>query len=129
MQAATEDLLSKDNRDSDGEIGLEDTNMEDSSSEPSEIERDFDADYTFGTRRPISYKVLCDRIISLWSPKGKYKVVDLDEENYLVNFSLEEDYLKALLDGPWMVQGQYLIVRPWSPSCYRETQDLTVIVA
>ncbi|KAK6263504.1 hypothetical protein SCA6_018938 [Theobroma cacao] len=159
MSSKGEDLFLEDNRDSKGEIGLEDTNMEDSGSDPSEMERDCDADYTFRScegepaldisdrkqqklarkwRRsvvvcllglPISYKVLCDWIISLWSPKGQYKVVDLDEENFLVNFSLEEDYLKALLDGPWMVQGQYLIVKPWSPFYHRETQDLTAVAA
>ncbi|WRX14338.1 protein of unknown function DUF4283 - like 5 [Theobroma cacao] len=50
--------------------------------------------------RPISYRLLCDRIAYIWNPKGKYSIVDLDDDCFLVKFTEEEDYLRALLYGP-----------------------------
>lgn len=49
---------------------------------------------------PISYRLLCDKIVSMWNPKDKYLVVDLDDESFLVKFSYERDYIRALLDDP-----------------------------
>lgn len=42
-------------------------------------------------------------------------VVDLPNGYYVVKFDAEEDYMKALMGGPWMVFGHYLIIRRWSP--------------
>ncbi|XP_017973567.1 PREDICTED: uncharacterized protein LOC18613301 [Theobroma cacao] len=33
--------------------------------------------------RPISYQSLCNKIVSLWAPKGCYLIVDLDDEAHL----------------------------------------------
>lgn len=37
------------------------------------------------------------------------------------------DYLHALLDGPWMIQGQYLEVRRWSSNYVKGVKDLSTV--
>ncbi|XP_017974453.1 PREDICTED: uncharacterized protein LOC108661542 [Theobroma cacao] len=79
--------------------------------------------------RPISYRLLCDRIAYMWNPKGKYSIVDLDDDCFLVKFTEEGDYLRALLDGPWVIQGSYSLVQPWTPNYLRGANDLTAVAA
>ncbi|CAN1165922.1 hypothetical protein LINPERHAP2_LOCUS26434 [Linum perenne] len=43
-------------------------------------------------------------------------VVDLDRSCFMVKFANEQDYFKALTEGPWMIFDHYLIVHPWDPS-------------
>ncbi|CAL1355511.1 unnamed protein product [Linum trigynum] len=40
----------------------------------------------------------------------------LDQEFFLVKLSNDQDYYKALTDGPWVIFYHYLIVQQWSPS-------------
>ena len=54
------------------------------------------------------------RIQSLWKPKGVFRLVDVEEHFFLVTFELEEDYLKALTGGPWMIYGSYRTTQPWT---------------
>ncbi|WRX24857.1 protein of unknown function DUF4283 - like 10 [Theobroma cacao] len=51
----------------------------------------------------ISYWSLCVRVASLWRPKGKYDIVDLADNRFIVCFVDQEDFLRALLNGPWML--------------------------
>ncbi|RYQ90371.1 hypothetical protein Ahy_B09g096487 isoform D [Arachis hypogaea] len=39
----------------------------------------------------------------------------MDCDYFLIHFSDEEDYSHALLEGPWMIAGHYLIVQRWRP--------------
>ncbi|XP_057719429.1 uncharacterized protein LOC130933837 [Arachis stenosperma] len=48
-----------------------------------------------------------------WARKSKINVIDMDRDYFLVHFSDEEDYSHALMEGPWMVAGHYLIVQRW----------------
>ncbi|EOY02863.1 Uncharacterized protein TCM_017272 [Theobroma cacao] len=41
----------------------------------------------------------------------------------------EGDYLRALLDGPWVIQGSYSLVQPWTPNYVRGANDLTAVAA
>ncbi|CAL1358517.1 unnamed protein product [Linum trigynum] len=41
--------------------------------------------------------------------------MDLNNETFLVTFSNDQDYLKALTGGPWEILDHYLVVHPWSP--------------
>ncbi|XP_016205096.1 uncharacterized protein LOC107645551 [Arachis ipaensis] len=50
-----------------------------------------------------------------WERKSKINVIDMDRDYFLVHFTEEEDYSHALLGGPWMVAGHYLIVQRWRP--------------
>ncbi|MBA0583592.1 hypothetical protein Gorai_014443 [Gossypium raimondii] len=48
--------------------------------------------------------------------------MDLENDYYLVRFSEEDDYNKVLTNGPWVIFGQYLTIRPWTPD-FLTTQD------
>ncbi|CAN1837372.1 hypothetical protein LINPERHAP1_LOCUS35080 [Linum perenne] len=66
--------------------------------------------------KSIGYSYLCQRLKSLWKPSGAIQVIHLDKDCYLVKFSNEHDYFKALTGGPWMVLDHYLIVQQWEPN-------------
>lgn len=61
----------------------------------------------------LGYNGLVACIKSPWKPKGGYRIVDLENEYYLVRFDKESDYHHALLDGLWLCQSTYLTVQPW----------------
>ncbi|CAL1381755.1 unnamed protein product [Linum trigynum] len=43
------------------------------------------------------------------------EVKDLDHDCFLVNLDNEQDYYRALTDGPWVIYDHYLVVQQWSP--------------
>ncbi|EOY25852.1 Non-LTR retroelement reverse transcriptase [Theobroma cacao] len=112
MSSESEDLFSEDNRDSEGEIGLEDTNMEDSGSDPSVMERDCDADYTFGSWTIFD----CETLVSLLSQRdaGPNSSSSLDSVSWNAIALLPQVTAHSLKDentthsdsspfGPWML--------------------------
>ncbi|KAL4383861.1 hypothetical protein GQ457_15G017010 [Hibiscus cannabinus] len=64
--------------------------------------------------KSIGYRALLTHLQGMWSPRGDMSVVDLDNEYYLVRFAAEEDYIRVLAGGPWVIYGSYLTVQPWS---------------
>ncbi|CAI0380721.1 unnamed protein product [Linum tenue] len=51
------------------------------------------------------------------------RVVDLEQGYFMVKFSLESDYCRALTGGPWTISDHYLVVRKWTSS-FRITEKL-----
>ncbi|CAL1382849.1 unnamed protein product [Linum trigynum] len=66
--------------------------------------------------RSIGYAFLCNRLRALWRPTGSMDVHALDQDFFLVKLGNDQDYYKALTDGPWTIFDHYLIVQQWSPS-------------
>jgi hypothetical protein len=66
--------------------------------------------------RRIGYKALETRLKQIWVRKGVISIIDLGHEYFLVYFTNEEDYTKALEDGPWLIYDHYLIAREWTPN-------------
>jgi hypothetical protein len=66
--------------------------------------------------RRIGYKALETRLKQIWVRKGVISIIDLGYEYFLVDFTNEEDYTKALEDGPWLIYDHYLITREWTPN-------------
>ncbi|KAL4326023.1 hypothetical protein GQ457_11G031720 [Hibiscus cannabinus] len=64
--------------------------------------------------RRVGYTTLYNRIIDLWKPTNKIKLIDIENDYYLVKFSSRTDYIHALTDGPWTIFGHYITVEPWS---------------
>ncbi|RYR03236.1 uncharacterized protein LOC107646856 [Arachis ipaensis] len=63
-----------------------------------------------------------------WAKKGKINVIDMDRDYFLVHFADEGDYNHALMEGPWMIAGHYLIVQRWRPfflSSEKEVRKVT----
>nr|XP_011459910.1 PREDICTED: uncharacterized protein LOC105350161 [Fragaria vesca subsp. vesca] len=50
-----------------------------------------------------------------WQTKGGWHLVDLPNDYFIVKFNLEDDMNEVLCGGPWIIAGQTLIVRKWSP--------------
>ncbi|CAL1402240.1 unnamed protein product [Linum trigynum] len=59
----------------------------------------------------IGFVNLCNRLRGLWRPKGNMEVKDLDHDCFLVKLDNEQDYYRALTDGPWVVYDHYLVVQ------------------
>ncbi|XP_047943131.1 uncharacterized protein LOC125189962 [Salvia hispanica] len=64
--------------------------------------------------RTIGYKALCLKLRQIWNMQGT-EVVDMGCGYFLVQFLKQEDYLAAVLEGPWLVSGSYLQVQDWTP--------------
>ncbi|GAA0169103.1 hypothetical protein LIER_23656 [Lithospermum erythrorhizon] len=56
------------------------------------------------------------KIKQIWPAKGTFNIVDLGDDYFIVKFSLEEDFLKALHEGPWFANGFFLSVRLREPN-------------
>lgn len=66
--------------------------------------------------RTIAYNLLMKKIKDLWRPKSEVDVEVIDNGYFFAKFALSEDYDYAKFEGPWMIFGHYLTVRPWQPS-------------
>ncbi|KAL4387446.1 hypothetical protein GQ457_09G020350 [Hibiscus cannabinus] len=60
------------------------------------------------------YTVVRFSDIALWKPTGEFQLIDLENDYFLVKFSVEGDYVNVLADGPWTIFGHYLTVQPWT---------------
>ncbi|CAL1353352.1 unnamed protein product [Linum trigynum] len=63
----------------------------------------------------IGFIALCNRLKSLWRPVGAMEVKDLDHDCFIVKLDNEQDYFRALTDGPWVIYDHYLVVQQWTP--------------
>ncbi|KAK4279990.1 hypothetical protein QN277_011676 [Acacia crassicarpa] len=66
--------------------------------------------------RKIGYRQLRMKLQLLWKPIGQCKLIDLEDDCFLVRFKEDLDYQNALLNGPWVIYGHYLSVQQWTPS-------------
>ncbi|CAN0893219.1 hypothetical protein LINGRAHAP2_LOCUS18026 [Linum grandiflorum] len=66
--------------------------------------------------KSVGIQYTYDRLKAMWKPEGRMRMVDLDNEVFLVNFDHPQDYDKALTEGPWMILEHYLICHSWDPS-------------
>ncbi|KAL4307431.1 hypothetical protein AHAS_Ahas16G0277600 [Arachis hypogaea] len=48
-----------------------------------------------------------------WAKKDVVRVMDLEENFFLVRFFNQEDYSNALFKGPWMIIDHYLLIQRW----------------
>ena len=77
----------------------------------------------------LGFQMLITRIKSLWQLEGRYKMVDLGQDNFLFKFESKSDYLHALDGGPWIISGHYLTIRPWFPNFDLLKDEINKIVA
>ncbi|KAI9083555.1 hypothetical protein K1719_034497 [Acacia pycnantha] len=79
--------------------------------------------------RSITYHNLASRTQALWKLRGSYQLVDMERSFYCATFDLEEDYMKVLTGGPWMIYGAYLTVQPWSLEFDAKTSSISKVAA
>lgn len=63
----------------------------------------------------ISYHMLDQRLLNLWTLEKGLKLTDLAENYFIVHFFCREDYMHILEGGPWTILGHYLTVMKWRP--------------
>lgn len=44
---------------------------------------------------------------------GDFKIIDKDNQFYLVQLTCHEDVVTAMLNGPWIIMGHCLSVQQW----------------
>ncbi|GAU17846.1 hypothetical protein TSUD_329720 [Trifolium subterraneum] len=66
--------------------------------------------------RKIGYKALETRLKQMWVRNGIINIVDVGHDFFLVTFTNKEDHYRALIEGPWLIYDNYLVVREWSPN-------------
>ncbi|CAN1121243.1 hypothetical protein LINPERHAP1_LOCUS5970 [Linum perenne] len=70
--------------------------------------------------KDFTYPVIRRRLESLWARAGRIQVLDLANNFYLVRFSADEDYQRALFEGTWKIYDYYFSVAKWSPEFNEE---------
>ncbi|MBA0631919.1 hypothetical protein Godav_000746 [Gossypium davidsonii] len=64
--------------------------------------------------KKIGYHTLSNKIYNLWKPSTPITIMDLKNDYFLVKLQEEDDYVRALTKGPWIVFGHYLTMQPWT---------------
>ncbi|KAI9115914.1 hypothetical protein K1719_012844 [Acacia pycnantha] len=65
--------------------------------------------------RQPAYGFMVKKLRQIWERKGKIDVFDLENDYFLVSFQHNEDYMGALIGGPWVIADAYLSVSRWKP--------------
>ena len=52
----------------------------------------------------------------IWNLQGEYEFIDMENEYYLVRFSIVKDYNFVVQEGPWLIIDHYLVVQRWRPN-------------
>ncbi|PPE02506.1 hypothetical protein GOBAR_DD00490 [Gossypium barbadense] len=73
-------------------------------------------DFELQKGRKIAFNALLNEVTMLWNSEHLFQLMDLENDYYLASFNDEEDHNNVLTNGPWVIFGQYLIVRPRSPT-------------
>ncbi|CAN1824671.1 hypothetical protein LINPERHAP1_LOCUS30861 [Linum perenne] len=70
--------------------------------------------------RSFAYPVIKRRLESLWARAGHIQVSDMTNAFFLVRFSDDDDYQRAIFGGPWKISDYYITVARWSPDFNEE---------
>ena len=72
--------------------------------------------------KSINYNLLHTKINTMWSLNGRFQLIDLGQSCYILH-NVSESHKEAILtEGPWVIQGHYLVVRKWFPN-FRPSVD------
>ncbi|XVE81857.1 hypothetical protein DITRI_Ditri15bG0099800 [Diplodiscus trichospermus] len=61
----------------------------------------------------VGFNFLTRRLRALWQIKYPMEVIDVGNDAYVVHLSYEEEYERALFNGPWTIADHYLAVQKW----------------
>ncbi|XP_039061888.1 uncharacterized protein LOC120206244 [Hibiscus syriacus] len=65
--------------------------------------------------RRIGYTTLKNKLYDIWKPSQPFRLMDIENDYFLVSLRTRLNFLTALSDGPWTIFRHYLTVEPWSP--------------
>lgn len=61
----------------------------------------------------------------MWRLQGKHTLMDIGCGCFVIRFDNRKDYLHVLLDGPWKIFDNYLVVQRWVPEFKPRTAKLS----
>ncbi|KAJ4833493.1 hypothetical protein Tsubulata_006664 [Turnera subulata] len=73
----------------------------------------------------MSFRFMERKLRELWSVAGQVYVTDIGNDFFLARFTSEEDYKRALCEGPWMFADHYLTIRKWVPNFDPNAEKIT----
>ncbi|CAL1378660.1 unnamed protein product [Linum trigynum] len=79
--------------------------------------------------RSVAYSYLCSQLCWMWRPIGSLEIMDLNNDTFLATFGNDQDYLKALTGGPWVILDHYLLVHQWTPAFCTSDKPYRSVVA
>lgn len=74
--------------------------------------------------KSIHFNALNQRLPTLWNLQGKMTLIDIGHGCFIARLDSKNDYLHALLDGPWKLFDNYLVVQRWVPEFRPRTTKL-----
>ncbi|KAI9120360.1 hypothetical protein K1719_007393 [Acacia pycnantha] len=79
--------------------------------------------------RQPSYGFMVKKLRQIWERKGNIDIFDLENDFYLINFQHQDDYMEALIGGPWVISDSYLSVARWKPEFNPKRERIESVVA
>ena len=77
----------------------------------------------------IGYLQLKRNLKSKWALRGDFSLIDIGCDYYVTRFTNMEDYDHVMLNGPWMIGDNYLVIREWVPNFVPEEDTITKLTA
>ncbi|KAI9109895.1 hypothetical protein K1719_018936 [Acacia pycnantha] len=79
--------------------------------------------------RQPAYGFMLKKLRLFWERKGKIDIFDLENDFYLVNFHHSDDYMGALIGGPWVIADAYLSISHWKPEFNPRNEKIESLIA
>ena len=77
----------------------------------------------------IGYLQLKRRLKAKWALRGDFSLIDIGYDYYVTRFTNMEDYDHVIMNGPWMIGDNYLIIREWVPNFVPEEDKIPKLTA
>jgi len=77
----------------------------------------------------IGYLQLKRRFKTKWALRGDFSLIDIGCDYYVTRFTNLEDYEHVMMNGPWMIGDNYLVIREWVPNFVPEEDKVTKLTA
>lgn len=65
--------------------------------------------------KTLGYKVMRDRLQSVWKPQGGFDILDVDNGYFMVKFDVDSDKERVTAGEPWLIFDHYLCFFNWTP--------------
>ncbi|XP_043694108.1 uncharacterized protein LOC122644788 [Telopea speciosissima] len=66
--------------------------------------------------RPYRKQAVTDALIAAWNPRNKVEIRPLEAQKFLFQFHHRMDLENVIMEGPWAVSGNLLLLERWNPS-------------
>ncbi|KAK8522968.1 hypothetical protein V6N12_073680 [Hibiscus sabdariffa] len=78
--------------------------------------------------RRIGYNTLRSRLLDMWKPKEAFRLMDIENDYFLVTFKSRSDFSNAISGGPWVVEYESLPTICFECGKYGHVKDVCPVV-